>query len=359
MKIAIGSKIIKGPWGGGNLFSKNLKVYLENNNINVVNHLIENDIDIILLTEPRIESSSSTITSLEALMYKKFVNKNVKIIHRINECDERKETKFVNKKMIKISRRSDFTIYVSQWLKDIYDKQNINIKNSKIIMSGSDGDIFNSNNKKHWDRSNKLKIITHHWGNNWNKGFDMYSYLDKLLESPEFKEKFEFTYIGNLPENFKFNNSIYKEPMNDTEISTELKLNDLYITGSLNEPSGNHQIEASMCGLPVMYINSGGISEYQKDYGIEYDINNFTEKLQEIYRNYDIYFEKNSHFPFNASSMCKEYLNIFKKVYVKLDKKKYSLFFIVYKLLYDFKIIEKYKNLIAFCIYQIRKFQND
>ena len=48
MKIAIGSKIIKGPWGGGNLFSKNLKVYLENNNINVVNHLIENNIDIIL-----------------------------------------------------------------------------------------------------------------------------------------------------------------------------------------------------------------------------------------------------------------------------------------------------------------------
>ena len=47
MKISIGSKIIDGPWGGGNLFVKNLKKYLVNKNHEVIDHLLDDDIDII------------------------------------------------------------------------------------------------------------------------------------------------------------------------------------------------------------------------------------------------------------------------------------------------------------------------
>ena len=94
MKIAIGSKIVQGPWGGGNLFTVSLKKYLQEKQVKVSHNLVEKDIDIILLTEPRIDSSTSTITLLEAKLYKRFVNKNVKIVHRINECDERKGTNY-------------------------------------------------------------------------------------------------------------------------------------------------------------------------------------------------------------------------------------------------------------------------
>ena len=45
MKISFGSKIIEGPWGGGNLFLVNLKNYLINNNHNVVFNLNDKDID--------------------------------------------------------------------------------------------------------------------------------------------------------------------------------------------------------------------------------------------------------------------------------------------------------------------------
>ena len=40
-----------------------------------------------------------------------------------------------------------------------------------------------------------------------------------------------------------------------------------------------HHIEASLCGLPVMYINSGGITEYNIDYGLEYNVNNLEDRL--------------------------------------------------------------------------------
>ena len=51
MKISIGSKIIDGPWGGGNLFVKNFKNYLEDKNHEVINHLLDDDIDVILFTD--------------------------------------------------------------------------------------------------------------------------------------------------------------------------------------------------------------------------------------------------------------------------------------------------------------------
>ena len=93
MKISIGSRIINGPWGGGNLFVINLKNFLIKNGHTVVHDLSEKDIDIILLTDPRSrKESSSTFNHLEILQYKKYVNPNVTVIQRINECDERKNT---------------------------------------------------------------------------------------------------------------------------------------------------------------------------------------------------------------------------------------------------------------------------
>ena len=356
MKVALGSKIIKGPWGGGNLFTINLKNYLSNKNIEVTNTLNDSDIDIILLTEPRIESSTSTITLFEARMYKKYVNTKVKVIHRINECDERKNTNSVNKKMIKISRKCDFTIYVSSWIENLYKESGIDILNSSVVMSGSDKNIFNKQNKKVWDKSSKLKIITHHWGNNWNKGFDIYSYIDELLDKPDFSKRFEFTYVGNLPKNFRFKNTHYKKPISGKKLSDELKANDLYITGSLNEPSGNHQIEASLCGLPVLYINSGGIPEYQKNFGIEFEINNLNEKFEDIYKNYDSYFKKNKNFPFNSELMCKNYLDIMDSICEpNLENKNTGLYMYIYRFLNSSNFLVFFKSLLANLIYQYRK----
>ena len=111
MKIAIGSRIVKGPWWvviylqvvSKNIYKKNT---LRSHN------LVEKDIDIILLTEP--ESIHLLLQTYWNKPIKRFVNKNVKIVHRINECDERKG-KIYNKKMTDISKSSDYTVFVSYW----------------------------------------------------------------------------------------------------------------------------------------------------------------------------------------------------------------------------------------------------
>lgn len=355
MKVALGSKIIDGPWGGGNLFIKNLKNYLLKNNIKVTHSILEPDIDIILLTEPRIESESSSISLFEARLYRALINKKVKLIHRINECDERKNTNFVNRQMLRISEKSDYTIYVSSWIMEIFLNKGLTKKNSKVIKSGSDKNIFNTNNKKIWEEKNKLKIVTHHWGANWNKGFEIYNHLDNLLTTSPFKNLIEFTYIGNLPKNYKFKNSNYLEPMYGKVLADELKKHDLYITGSINEPSGNHQIEGALCGLPVLYLDSGGIKEYQKDFGIEYELSNLEEKIYDIRNNYKYYYEKNKFFPYTSDLMCKEYVDTFNFLYkLNIHKESYVLLNF-YKFLYSIRLIPLLKSLLAKIIYQIRK----
>ena len=70
MKVSIGSKIVEGPWGGGNLFAVNLRNFLIKNGNKVIYDLSEPDIDLILLTDPRSRSeSSSTFNHLEISKY--------------------------------------------------------------------------------------------------------------------------------------------------------------------------------------------------------------------------------------------------------------------------------------------------
>ena len=313
MKVSIGTKIKDGPWGGGNLFAINLRNYLISEGHEVVDSLYDEDIDIVLITEPRKSSESSAFTHIDVKKYINYINKKTLVIHRINECDERKKTNYVNKYLINVNLIADQTIFVSNWLKNLYETQGINKNNNNVIMAGANSDIFNNINFKPWKNGEKLKIVTHHWGANWNKGFDSYVLIDELLNNKIWKERIEFTYIGNLPDKFKFNNTNVVAPLAGKELANEIKRNNLYITGSLNEPSGNHHIEAAQCGLPLMYINSGGIPEYCSKFGIMYTLNNLEEKLEEMITDYEKYENALKSYPFSSDKMCKDYLQLFQK----------------------------------------------
>ena len=314
MKVSIGTNIKDGPWGGGNLFAINLKNYLQKQGHKVCTDLKDNDIDIILITEPRLTSESSAFTDTEVLNYLKKINKEAIVVHRINECDERKNTDYVNKALIKANRVADHTVFVSSWLKKLFIDQGLKNSNLNVILGGADDEIFNKSNKRNFKDGNKIKIVTHHWGNNWNKGFEIYSKLDALLGSEPWSNKFVFSYIGNLPKDFNFENTEYIKPLSGHELASKLKENDFYLTASLNEPSGNHHIEAAQCGLPILFINSGGIPEYCQNFGIEFNESNFFDKFNEMADNFKDYQSQMDKYPFNANKMCLDYLNLFEKL---------------------------------------------
>ena len=312
MKISIGANIFDGPWGGGNLFFKNFVTHFRNKGHNVINNLSEKDIDIILLTDPRKESESSSFTHKDIYKYLKYINPNTIVVHRINECDERKSTNGVNSFYLNANKVADYTVFVSSWIKDIYKSFGMNIDKSKVILGGGDSDIFNKNKKSKWNGNEKLKIVTHHWSSNENKGFEIYQELDSMLDN----ELFEFTYIGNLPSSINLKNTIVINPIHGKNLSDELKNHHLYITASKNEPSGNHHIEAAQCGLPILYLNSGGIPEYCEGFGISYNKQNLRKKIIEISKNYEHYCKELDKYPFSNNQLHSEYEELFKKLII-------------------------------------------
>ena len=94
----------------------------------------------------------------------------------------------------------DSTVFVSNWLKELFLSRGLKDKNIEVGFGEQLKNIqFRRLHKV--DSRKKLKIVTHHWGANLNKGFDTYNLLDKMLESNKWKNLIEFTYIGNLPKN--------------------------------------------------------------------------------------------------------------------------------------------------------------
>ena len=320
MKVSIGTNIKEGPWGGGNLFAINLSNFLKKEGHEVVYDLDHKDIDIILITEPRKTSESSSFTHYDVEDYLKYEKFDTIVIHRINECDERKNTNYVNKYLIYANKIADETIFVSKWLKDLYLNQGLESSTNHVVYAGADKDIFNRDGFEGRKSNEKIKIVTHHWGANWNKGFDTYLKLDKMMNEEKWKKKIEFTYIGNLHKKAHFSNSNLIKPITGKELAMELKNHNLYITGSINEPSGNHHIEAAQCGLPILYINSGGIPEYCQGYGIEFSKDNLEAKLEEMILKYEYYVEVLKQYPNVSNRMSEEFLNIFENALNNKDK---------------------------------------
>ena len=319
MKISIGTNIKDGPWGGGNLFAINLTNYLRDKGHEVVYDLNDSNVDIILMTEPRKTSESSAFTNYDIQKYLTYKNSKALVVHRINECDERKMTNYVNKYLLNANKVADATIYVSSWIKSIFDSLDIEKKDNFVVLAGADKKIFNNIGYEPREKNEKYKIVTHHWGGNKNKGFFIYELLDTLLDEKKWSNLIEFKYIGNLPKNFKFKNVKHVKPLSGQLLADEIKKSHIYLTASLNEPSGNHHIEGAQCGLPLLYIESGGIPEYCIGYGIGFNNANFLDKLSSMIENYEKEVIKVKTYPRNSDIMSEEFLAIFQNLIDKKD----------------------------------------
>tara|TARA_Y100000739_G_scaffold223489_1_gene226441 strand:- start:413 stop:1456 length:1044 start_codon:yes stop_codon:yes gene_type:complete len=315
MKISIGMNLTTAPWGGGNQFGNVLKTYLEKSGCYVVTDLRPEDIDIILLTEPRSKLTSSAYNDRNIQKYQKKTNGRAIVVHRINECDERKGTNYVNQLIAQANKCADCTVFISEFLKKIYSTTSIDMTRARVILNGADTQIFYpATDQDCSQRSLPYKVVTHHWGANWSKGFEVYQLIDQLLSQAGWRKRIEFTYIGNLPERFHFKNANHIKPLAGIDLANELRKHDIYLTASQNEPAGMHHIEGACCGLPVLYLDSGAIPEYCGDHAICFGKENLEQKLHEVIDHYGFWVERIKSYPYTADKMCSEYYALFQEL---------------------------------------------
>jgi len=121
--------------------------------------------------------------------------------------------------------------------------------------------INNAANKEHfWPRrptsgDGRIRLIAVSWSSHRNKGFDVYSYLDRHLDF----SRYAMIFVGNSPA--AFTNIRHVPPQDLPALAELLRNSDIYVTASRHESCSNSLLEALACGLPAVAIRSGGNPE--------------------------------------------------------------------------------------------------
>jgi glycosyltransferase involved in cell wall biosynthesis len=160
---------------------------------------------------------------------------------------------------------ADKTIFQSQYSLEKHLALGMEFKNPSIILNAADPEIFHLRGRAQFSRDRKTKLIAASWSDNVNKGALDYQWLDEHLDW----DRFEMTFVGRSPVTFR---NIHMIPAVDSYRLADLfREHDIYVTASKNDPCSNSLIEALTCGLPAMYLRSGGHPEIVRLAGLGFD----------------------------------------------------------------------------------------
>jgi glycosyltransferase involved in cell wall biosynthesis len=306
-KILINRKIVFGPYGGGNNFLKSLHDALLKRGHTIAYDMSHNDIDLIVMHDPRYDELGISINEIAAY---KSRHPKVKILHRINECDARKNTNDIDEILLISNQFATETVFISFWLRDYFINKGFK-KNSHVIYNGCDvSHFYPLENLQNKVIQTPIKIVTHHWSDNWMKGFDAYKYLDQLCQ--EHPSKYQFTYIGRYAKEYSPKATKIIQPLHGKELGNELRKHDVYVTASRWEPCGMHHIEGAASGMPVIYHrDGGGIVEGCINHGISFsNVEELPEKIEQTFQDYNNLISKIDYNFLSFERCLKSYLEL-------------------------------------------------
>ena len=171
-----------------------------------------------------------------------------------------------DRKIWTVSRElADATIFQSQYSLAKHRELGFDFANPSVIPNAADPEIFHPQERIPFSDTRKIKLISVSWSDNVNKGAPVYQWLDDHLDWG----RYEYTFVGRSP--VRFRNINMSSPITSEELAKKLRQHDIFITGSSNDPCSNSLIEALSCGLPALYLNSGGHPEIVGQAGLSFE----------------------------------------------------------------------------------------
>lgn len=259
LKYYFNRKPIVGPWGGGNKILTNLIDWAKESGHEVCYDLTE-DVQILFCFDPR---PSNHFKSYDDLVRHREKYGSI-IVQRVGDVGTHGKP-FLTELVKKTAPLADLVVFPSNWAREAIGFTG---SNYKVIANAPRNIFYNFRGSRIWSGDSPLRIATHHWSTNEKKGFDFYAYLDEWIVD----KNIEFTYIGRVPNGFRFKNARHLPATGDDElIAKALAHHDIYLTASREEAGANHVLEAMAAGLPVIYHSNGGsINEYCHERGIPF-----------------------------------------------------------------------------------------
>ncbi len=307
MKIYFNRPVKREAWGGGSHFITYFHDYLIEIGHDVVFDLCPK-IDTIFMFDPRPARGGDSANDIYDY---KLENPRTKVIQRINDTDIARplDKPWRVEMLLQANKIADYTIFISEWVKNHYIEKGYNSQNpNSVILNGCNSEWYYPLADKNINIDN-IKLITHHWSDNFMKGFDVYNFLDKFVDV---NKQFSFTYMGRYNKQYIPKNTKIIPPVYGLEIGNTLRAHDVYITAARYEACGMHHIEAARCGLPIVYHrDGGGVHELCRNHGIGFhDIETFGSALKEVLARYSEIRDNIDYDFLKMHRCCSEYENV-------------------------------------------------
>jgi len=265
--LAINMRSTSGPWGGSSTFVAQLRAFLRARGWRVT-YRLSPEVDAILLIDPREDLQLKAFGMREIIAHREKYP-HVRVIHRVNECDQRKGTSFMDPLLAEASAHVDYTIFIAEWLRDYHAARWFDVERPHaVIYNGGDSSVFHPIGQHLWRPGEPLRIVTHHWSDNPLKGFDVYEEVDRLIAEGQLPG-FELWIIGRWPARIRWKAARTFPPLAGRALAERLRECHLYLTATRWEPCGMHHVEGAQCGLPLVYHeDGGGVVEAGLRYGV-------------------------------------------------------------------------------------------
>lgn len=179
---------------------------------------------------------------------------------------------------------ADKTIFQSRYSLEKHLELGMEFKNPVVIMNAADPEIFRSQGRTAFSRERKTRLIAASWSDNINKGAMIYQWMDQYLDW----NRFEMVFVGRSP--IVFNNISMIPAVDSSQMADLFRHHDVYITASRNDPCSNSLIEALTCGLPAVYLQSGGHPEIVQRAGLGFEVaEQIPEALDKVIDSYEVF----------------------------------------------------------------------
>jgi glycosyltransferase involved in cell wall biosynthesis len=198
---------------------------------------------------------------------------------------------------------ADATIFQSNYSMQKHLELGMEFISPCVILNTCDPHIFHPDGRAEFDPKRKLRLISTSWSPNPNKGAPVYKWIEEHLDW----KRFDYTFVGNSPIQFERIHMIPPQP--SRHLAGILRQHDIFITATKYDSCSNALLEALSCGLPALFLNSGGSPEIVRQGGIGFDENSqILERLDQLVREY---LERQALIcPPSLEDVTDEYLNV-------------------------------------------------
>jgi glycosyltransferase involved in cell wall biosynthesis len=159
---------------------------------------------------------------------------------------------------------ADHTVLQSRYSLAAHARLGVDLRNPVVVPNAVDAAIFHPPAAPRVP-GRPLRLIATSWSDNPNKGAETLAWLDENLDPA----RYVITFVGRTQARFR--RIRHLPPVDSRRLASVLREHDVFVAPSRHDPASNALLEALACGLPALYLRSGGHPEIVGEAGLGFE----------------------------------------------------------------------------------------